>query len=508
MHRSGEKGVALVFTLFLMAALSAMAVSMMFLAQTETSASRNYRTMSQARYAGEAGVHKAINYLIYSYANLNLEPATPFAGFTTTTAPVTYGGNPVVLSYDTTLSNYPDAAVKTAFAAAAQGSLAVGTGTVTYQATAKLLSMQNVRIYGGGDKTIQTWEITSVGTVPGPLPATVEVSAVVERDIVPAQTYAIFATGDTCGSIDLGGTSRTNSYNSTTMTTTPPATVDSGAGVGTNGNLHISGNVTVNGNLDTPRTGVGSCSAGTPTALTGGGSATVTGSIVPLPQAKVYPTPDPPQAPYLPANSSQSIPSGAAGCTSLLTGNTGALCSYDSSSKTFTVTSFGTTPLVFNNLSLGSQLKITVNYGGVLPIGSTVGTVYVNVNSLSLTGNAQFNIGTNAAVVMNVQGTGVTTPVDFSGGSFGNMSYDPSRFQMLYGGTGQIELIGGNGAAMSLYAPNARVRLNGNADIFGSVLSKTYDNQGNGSVHYDAALSSKFFTLGNRVISTFSWKKY
>jgi hypothetical protein len=109
---------------------------------------------------------------------------------------------------------------------------------------------------------------------------------------------------------------------------------------------------------------------------------------------------------------------------------------------------------------------------------------------------------------MNVQGTGVTTPVDFSGGSFGNMSYDPSRFQMLYGGTGQIELIGGNGAAMSLYAPNARVRLNGNADIFGSVLSKTYDNQGNGSVHYDAALSSKFFTLGNRVISTFSWKKY
>src|SRR6185369_6911549 len=155
MTRSGEKGVALVFTLFLMAALSAMAVSMMFLAQTETSASRNYRTMSQARYAGEAGVHKALNYLVYSYT----APSVITSYGTAASPYVTYSGNPVVLSYDSTLSNYPDAAVKTAFAAAAQGSLAVGTGTVTYQATAKLISMQSVGIYGGSNATIQTWEI-------------------------------------------------------------------------------------------------------------------------------------------------------------------------------------------------------------------------------------------------------------------------------------------------------------------------------------------------------------
>src|SRR6476661_8772973 len=102
--RKGEQGVALVFTLFLMAAMSAMAVSLMFLAQTETSASRNYRTMSQARYAGEAGVHKAINYLVYSYT-----PPAVITGYGTAVSPVTYSGNPVVLSYDSTLSNYPDA---------------------------------------------------------------------------------------------------------------------------------------------------------------------------------------------------------------------------------------------------------------------------------------------------------------------------------------------------------------------------------------------------------------
>src|SRR4029079_7691838 len=87
-----EQGIALVITLFLMASLSALAVSMMFLSQTETASSRNYKTMSQARYAGEAGVHKAINYLnstaytgaTLSYANFGMSksPVTCVSGFT------------------------------------------------------------------------------------------------------------------------------------------------------------------------------------------------------------------------------------------------------------------------------------------------------------------------------------------------------------------------------------------------------------------------------------------
>ena len=79
-----------------MASLSALAVSLMFLSQTETSATQNYRTMSQARYAGEAGVHKAINYLLNSYTvpsgdalanyNLTVSPVTCASGCTTTGA--------------------------------------------------------------------------------------------------------------------------------------------------------------------------------------------------------------------------------------------------------------------------------------------------------------------------------------------------------------------------------------------------------------------------------------
>ena len=84
--RRDDTGIALVMSLFLMAALSALAVSMMFLSQTETASSRNYRTMSQARYAGEAGTHRAINYLL-SPAYVNT--AMTYASYGSTRSPVT-----------------------------------------------------------------------------------------------------------------------------------------------------------------------------------------------------------------------------------------------------------------------------------------------------------------------------------------------------------------------------------------------------------------------------------
>src|SRR5262245_22456760 len=130
-HRSGERGVALIITMFLMAAMSALAVSLMFLSQTETSASRNYKTMSQARYAGEAGVHKAVNYLMNTYS------ISSTSGFNINKSPVEASGSPVVLKSVAADSNYPDTAVKTAFAAlftGSAGTLAVGTGSVNFTA--------------------------------------------------------------------------------------------------------------------------------------------------------------------------------------------------------------------------------------------------------------------------------------------------------------------------------------------------------------------------------------
>jgi PilX N-terminal len=503
---NGEQGVALVFTLFLMAALSALAVSLMFLAQTETASTRNYRTMSQARYAGEAGIHKAINYLVNPAAYV--PPTTIPTGFDVTKSPVEYGGSPVMLSYVLANSNYPDAGVKTAFSALAQGQLAVGSGTVNYRATATLVSIREVSpVYGGGPGLIQTWQITAEGIVPGPMPATVEVTAMLERNFVAADTYAIFATGNSCGSITLAGNVDTDSYDSTNMSGTPPATQSSGGAVGTNGNLNISGSVAVNGNLDTPRTGVGACNAGTPTALTGSGSAAVNGSVVQLPQAKVYPPPDAPSP--MPPIGAQPIT--AAGCAAINLANPGASCfGFGSNINIWTN---GSTPLVLGDVTLSAGTNLTIAYtsGGV----PTTGAAVINVNSITMTGNSSINISAPmTSVVMNVAGKTATgdlaTPIDFAGGTIANASYDPSKFQILYAGSGTVKVTGGAAASATVYAPNADIVKHGSGGFYGSLLGRTFTDQAgsNSSVHYDRSLGSKFFTLGNYVMTSFSWKKY
>src|SRR5438876_7704204 len=136
---SHERGIALVLALFLMSALSVLGASLMFLAQTETYASMNYRTMSQTRYAAEAGINKAANFLLDS-AQYAIPTATggadPVTAYNNQVSPVTFGGQPVILKSGTwtgVTANYPVAAVQTAFDAAGQRSMAAGNVTLIYR---------------------------------------------------------------------------------------------------------------------------------------------------------------------------------------------------------------------------------------------------------------------------------------------------------------------------------------------------------------------------------------
>jgi type II secretory pathway component PulK len=63
MNRQNEKGIALILALFLLLIVSVMAVSLMFISQTETWASMNYKLMSQARDGAEAGINATANYI-------------------------------------------------------------------------------------------------------------------------------------------------------------------------------------------------------------------------------------------------------------------------------------------------------------------------------------------------------------------------------------------------------------------------------------------------------------
>jgi Tfp pilus assembly protein PilX len=473
-----ERGTALVVSMLLMMVLSVLSASMMFLAQTETASSASYRLMSQARYGAESGVHSAINYLTNTYA-LPGTPADPLTNYDLTKSPVTNIANnqPVILSSNTTVvaSNYPVLAVQTAFNNAVQGTLAAGNQTVSYTASAKLLRMVPLVTYGGVSTVVQTWEITADGSVAGARSATVEVTSTLEQQIVPAAAFAAFATGAGCGALNFhGNNTETDSYNSAApLVGGNPNVSNSGGNVGTNGNLTEGGGADIYGTLSSPRVGIGNCSAGNVSALSSSGGATVNGHNPPVPGDIVN----------LPQAVSMPLPPVPAGVPT---------------------TSFnGNGQTLLNGASVGN---VSVDAHSTLTLGAPGVTSVININSLTINGNATLQIlGT---VVLNVVGTGQSTPVDFTGGSVSNDSFDPTTFQVLYAGSGNIRLNGGAHTTALIYAPNAAASFNGGGDFFGSVIANTVDDNGGAQLHYDRRLGSELFVAGNKMMTAFTWKKY
>ena len=493
MRIRNEQGIALVLSLFLMMALSAIAVSLMFLSQTETYSSLNYRLMSQTRYGAESGIQMTVNYLLNNYkapATAGANPADLLANYDTAKSPVIClagcpnNGQPVVLSGNGAVaSNYPVAAVQAAFSAAVQGTLPAGTTTVTYAPSATLLSMQQVNTYGGGTTTIQTWQITSDGSIAVlGRTAQVEVTALLERQKAPAQMYAAFATSGGCGALQFAGGATVNSYDSAALVGGAPAIQHSGGNVGTNGNLNESGGATIEGSLSTPRVGVGNCSNGNVDALTSKAGATVLGGVVQLPQAVTLPTPVAPNP--LPPTTNVTI-------TSNTTYAPGSYGNINVSGNGQLHLSAGTYNL--NRLTMQDTSRLVIDSGPVILNIAGQGETDDNNNNND---NNDNNDDDNAVLTFSSQAMVVNT------------SYDPSKLQIQYAGTKSIKLTGGSSFAAMVYAPNAAASFSGGSDFYGSVVAATVKDTGGAKIHYDSHLSKAFFTAGNPMMTSFSWKKY
>ncbi len=486
-----DNGIAMVLSLLFMLLLSAIGTAMLVLSRSETISTVNYRMMSQARYGAESGVHKAAHFLLNSYA-LPGTVADPLSNFDTTQTPVRYLGQSVVLSSISGVDqNYPAAAVKTAFTTASQGSLPVGEATVVYTSSATLLSMREVLTYGSTATTVvQTWRLTARGAIQGARQAEVEVSAVIERQIVPSTTYGLFAANNGCGALTVTGGVQTDSYDSTNMTFASglPVTDPWGGNVGSNGNLTESGTgTTVRGSLSTPRSGVGNCKDGAITALDQNGNAQVTAGVIKLPQAVAYPIPPPPSP--LPPTTTFTINGGSA-CSDVP--YTSGTCSVVSGSVTLDPQG--------STMTLGN---IRVTAGAVLSFKA--GTY--NINSVKLSGNASIKIA-SGPVIFNVAGTGDSSPIDLTGNGVTNPTFMSRDFRIIYGGTGSMKLTGGTTTAASVYAPRSSIDMAGGAHFFGSVIGASIALSGGMKFHYDRWLEQEFFTLGPQMMSVFTWKEY
>ncbi|HMF93868.1 MAG TPA: pilus assembly PilX N-terminal domain-containing protein [Vicinamibacterales bacterium] len=517
-----ERGIALVLALFLMSALSVIGASLMFLSQSETYASMNYRMMSQARYAAEAGVQKASNFLLDPTQNITptaadlLNPAL----CNRNVSPVTCNGLEVILSASTSkASNYPVVAVQNAYNTAAKGTLASGNLSLTYGTYARLVALQAFDSYSGGQSVVETWEVIADGGLSGTPKATVQILAMIETPKVPASSYAAFGTDIMCGALSFKGTVDVKSYDSTLLSgaTVPDAThgnmTNAGGDVGTNGNLTITGSADVGGKLYTPRTGVGACTNGADGAIDGlteGGSATVTGGMVKLPTAIAYPTPSLPGPSTMPDANISNVD--ITTCATLVPAAQLAQCSVNIATNTITLTGGG---LTLPSVTLSSHVNLVLT--------ATSPAAHYNLNSLKLVGGSTIGVAaTNPSqgVVLGIigkdpTGAAIASPVDLTGGSQTAVAgcascsnYDASMLQMVYAGTGELKVGGTNDSVMTVYAPNALFTLEGTGNVYGSILTHRLDDQGNGKILYDRRLLHDFWVVGNPMIGTFTWQRY
>lgn len=564
-----ERGVALILVMILLFVLSVMAASLLFLSQTETWSSMNYRLMTQSRYGAEAGLEKAVNYLLNTYVPPVTNASDPATGYDLVNIPaasdptftqvvtassgvtsvdndlvgvVMHGTtNPVVLSSDSSVtSHYPISTVQSNFNTNTSGTLTAGNITVSYVAHAVLLSMTRVTPYGTtASVTAQAWRVTGDATIGGATNSKVEVSTIVETQVSPVFSYAAFATSQECGALNFAGGGTTGSYSDKNVTVSggvPTVTTSQSQGnVGTNGNLTVAGNPTnIYGTLSTPRTGASSsgctnsssgvASVGYTGTLSSGSPVQVSSGILQLPQKISYPTPVIPASGSTAVGLSQSTcPSGS---STWCTTPSGANPNHD---ITLLPTCAGavtscSTPGTYSDINISGQVTLHLQQG-----------IY-NINSLQMQGNNVSLVIDSGPVILNVSGVpnttnGVTctqtpnpsspyTPppatsictgnfVSLSGNSVENAALDPLNFQLRYAGYGNIQLKGGTDASGLLYAPNSFFSFaSANAGWYGAVIGLQLTDSGHSAIYYDTDLKNDGFFVLNPMLSAFTWKKY
>ena len=531
MKRCKEKGAALIFAMVLILVLSVMAASLMFISQSETWSSLNYRLMTQARYGAEAGLHAAANYLMYTYQVAGTVATDPISNYATNVSPVTYGGNPVALgiTLNGVSANYPVSSVATNFGTQTSGMLTSGNNNVNYSVQAELLSMKQFQFCGnatGQPLTGQLWKITSHGDISAARNSEVEVSALLELHVTPCFQYAGFATGNGCGSIQFNGGGTVDSYDSGNLTLSggSPVTQAYDGSLGSNGNLNAAPNTTVNGIFASPDTGVGNCAAGQPDALSGNTTA-VTGCttsttncgapLVSLHSQQVY---TPPVTDY----PTCGTPAGSAGVLSCDNTTVTALNQIPSGNTL--------SPGNYGDLSLAGQKTLTLNPSGTSAANCGIGVYYIN--SIGLSGKASLTVGpcpgtggntgvpaVYQPVIVNIVGMNTSLPLDIGGNGIANPTFNSALIQFNYAGTGEINLHGNGATAAVIYAPNSGancspgsgcgVVLSGNGTIYGSVISnKIYGNGVPVGLHYDRQLANNLKQAGNWSLDTFTWSKY
>src|SRR5437773_2186301 len=193
--RERESGIALVSALLSLLVLTTLSAGMVFVMQTGTWSSMNYKTATQARFEAEAGLQRTVQWFNTSYTGAGVTYGTSTDG----NANPTWNGQPVVLSAVTgTSSNFPTTSVSQSYNTTLHPDLNATGVTGSYSTMATLLRANG---------TSETWRVTSQGNVPGARAATVQAEMIIERTggSDPLFQWAFYGTGTGCKNAMFGG---------------------------------------------------------------------------------------------------------------------------------------------------------------------------------------------------------------------------------------------------------------------------------------------------------------
>ena len=124
-----------------------------------------------------------------------------------------------------------------------------------------------------------------------------------------------------------------------------------------------------------------------------------------------------------------------------------------------------------------------ISTNGVLTLAPGVYNIY------SLTvggGNGQITVNPPGTVILNFPSTNNGTVIDIAGQGIVNPGV-PNNFQINYPGTGSINIHGKGSESAIVDAPNSNLNVAGNGDFFGRLIGGTINYGGNGKFHYDTA---------------------